>query len=183
MAPGVVILCDGTFEVSPAVSHRELCRAIDADWQVWGVSSLGAIRAHELRREGMRGFGDVHAMFQRFDDFADDEMCLLHCPEPPYFPVSEPLVNVRHALEQRGSALGLDDAAQQAVIVELRKLWFGDRSLSRIRAALLQAGGMAPLNADLMLQWLTSNRLKTLDLARLLAARPWVGAQALWETP
>ena len=178
-----MIVCDGTFEVSPAVSHRELCRAIDAGWQVWGVSSLGAIRAHELRHEGMRGFGDVHAMFERFDDFADDEMCLLHCPEPPYFPSASPSSTCAMHWNSAAARWAWTMPLSRPSIADLRSLWFGDRSLSRIRAALLQAGGMAPLNADLILQWLTSNRLKTLDLARLLATRPWVGAQALLETP
>jgi hypothetical protein len=182
-APGVMIVCDGTFQVTPAVSHRELCQAIDAGWQVWGVSSLGAIRAHELRHEGMRGFGDVHALFERLDDFADDEMCLLHCPEPPYFPVTEPLVNVRYALERRGPELGIDEASSQAVIDTLRDLWFGDRTVQRIRLALIQEGGMKPDNADLLLNWLNSHRLKTLDLARLLAMQPWLDTHALAETP
>src|SRR5207247_620593 len=36
-APGVAIVCDGIFLTEPAVSHAELCRALDAGWQVWGV--------------------------------------------------------------------------------------------------------------------------------------------------
>ena len=181
--PGVMIICDGIFHVAPAVSHRELCDAIDAGWQVWGVSSLGAIRAHELRHDGMRGFGEVFAMFERFDDFNDDEMCLLHCPEPPYFPVTEPLVNLRHALERRGRELGVSEASARAVIAALRALWFGDRTAGRIRAALLREGRMAPHDADLLLDWLTAHRLKTLDLAHLLATRPWCDRPARAETP
>lgn len=182
-APSILVVCDGVFQVTPAVSHRELCGAIDAGWQVWGLSSLGAIRAHELRHEGMLGFGDVHAMFERFDDFTDDEMCLLHCPEPPFFPVTEPLVNVRYALEQRGSELGVDSASAQAVIDTLHTLWFGYRTLPRIRMALVQQGGMEPKNVELLLGWLSSHRLKTLDLERLLATQPWLEMQELAETP
>ena len=121
-APAVVILCDGVFQNVPAVSHAELCRAIDAGWQVWGVSSLGAIRAFELRDEGMRGFGEVAAMFEQFEDFTDDEMCLLHYPEAPWFPVSEALVNVRYALHQRQRDLGISDEAAALLLGELRAL-------------------------------------------------------------
>jgi len=179
--PGVMIICDGVFQVSPAVSHRELCDAIDAGWQVWGVSSLGAIRAHELRHEGMRGFGGVYAMFERFEDFTDDEMCLLHCPEAPYFPVTEALVNLRHALDQRGLELGIDGGTASAVLGALRSLWFGDRTHERIRSVLLEKGRVAPEAADRLLSWLREHRLKTLDLERLLRARPWNGASV--ETP
>lgn len=181
--PGVMIICDGVFQVTPAVSHRELCDAIDGGWQVWGVSSLGAIRAHELRHEGMRGFGEVHAMFSRFDDFTDDEMCLLHCPEPPYFPVSEALVNLRHALAQRGPELGIDAAASAAVLGALRALWFGDRTPERIRSVLLEEGRVPAQAADQLLHWLSGHRLKTLDLERLLHARPWRDSEARVETP
>src|SRR5687767_11880075 len=64
-APGVLVLCDGTIQTQPAVSHAEICRALDSGWQVWGVSSIGAIRAFELRSEGMRGFGYVYEQFSR----------------------------------------------------------------------------------------------------------------------
>lgn len=181
--PGVMIICDGVFQVSPAVSHRELCDAIDAGWQVWGVSSLGAIRAHELRHEGMRGFGGVYAMFERFEDFTDDEMCLLHCPEAPYFPVTEALVNLRHALDQCGQELGIADSAATTALATLRALWFGDRTHERIRSVLLDEGRMAPEAVDRLLVWLTEHRLKTLDLAHLLRAQPWREREASAETP
>lgn len=171
--PGVIVVCDGIFQAEPAVSHAELCRAIDAGWQVWGVSSLGAIRAHELRHEGMRGFGYVYAQFERFDDFTDDEMCLLHFPEAPYFPVTEALVNLRYALECRQAALGIGEAAAARVLTELGRLWFGDRTLARVRSAMVDEAGIAEPVADALLDWLGRHRVKTLDLARLMAERPW----------
>jgi len=171
--PGVMILCDGVFQVAPAVSHAELCEAIDAGWQVWGVSSLGAIRAWELRHEGMRGFGEVYEMFERFDDFTDDEMCLLHFPEPPWFPVSEALVNVRHALARWGAELGIPPASAAAAIAALGALWFGERTPTRLRDLLLADPAVPPANVDELLARLTRHRVKTSDLERLLAARPW----------
>lgn len=171
--PGVLLICDGAFQNVPAVSHAELCAALDAGWQVWGVSSIGAIRAHEMRAEGMRGFGEVYAMFSRFDDFTDDELCLLHFPEEPWFPVSEALVNVRHALTCQGPALRIGMTSAQRLIDALRGLWFGDRTLERIRSLMLEAAGCSPMQADGLLSWLSAHRLKTLDLQKLLAQRPW----------
>lgn len=171
--PAVIVLCDGIFHDHPAVSHAELCQALDAGWQVWGVSSLGAIRAFELRDEGMRGFGYVRAQFDRHDDFTDDEMSLLYFPEPPYFPISEPLVNLRYALEERRSALGIETAAAKRALRSLRELWFGDRTLARMRQALIEDGRVAAATADALLAWLQANRAKTLDLIAVLEARPW----------
>jgi hypothetical protein len=176
-AAGTLIVCDGVFQSAAAVSHAELCLALDAGWQVWGVSSLGAIRAHEMREEGMRGFGEVFAMFARFDDFTDDELCLLHFPEPPWFPVTEALVNLRHALATHGPALGIGEAASQAVVQALRGLWFGDRTTDRIRALLSSTGGCTQAQADALLTWLASHRLKTLDLQTMLMQRPWAAAR------
>jgi len=171
--PGVLILCDGVFQIAPAVSHAELCRALDAGWQVWGVSSLGAIRAHELRTEGMRGFGYVHAQFDRYEDFNDDEMCLLHFPQAPYFQVTEALVNLRYALEEQSLPLGISTAAGQRLLVELRRLWFGERTDERMLSIMRGPAAMAEAPATALLQWLRQNRIKNLDLAALLAQRPW----------
>lgn len=169
-----MVLCDGVFGGEPAVSHAEICRALDVGWQVWGVSSMGAIRAWELRDEGMRGYGYVHAQFARFDDFTDDEMCLLHFPEAPYFPVSEPLVNLRFALEQRGPALGIPAASASLLIDALRGLWFGDRTEAAMRALMRSPAGIDSGAADALIEWLKAHRVKALDLVALMAERPWV---------
>jgi hypothetical protein len=172
--PGVAVVCDGVFQIAPAVSHAELCRALDAGWQVWGVSSIGAIRAHELRSEGMRGFGYVYAQFERFADFTDDEMCLLHFPEAPYFPVSEALVNLRYALDRRRVELGISEAVEATLISSLRALWFGDRTEQKIRSLMLEHAGISLASTEALLDGLRQHRVKTIDLAELMASQPWL---------
>jgi hypothetical protein len=171
--PGVIVVCDGVFQTAPAVSHAELCRAIDAGWKVWGVSSLGAIRAHELRGEGMHGYGWVYAQFGCHADFTDDELCLLHFPQEPWFPVSEPLVNLRYALAMQGPAVGLAPTAADQVVQAARRLWFGDRTEDRLRALLRDEGGLPAPAVAALWGWLTRHRVKTLDLAALMAQQPW----------
>jgi hypothetical protein len=108
--------------------------AIEAGWQVWGLSSMGAIRAAEMRSLGMRGFG---AVYQRFVDdprFRDDEVALLHEPSPPYRTFSEPLVHVRAGLEALGRE-GLAAADAERILAALYPLWFGDRTAARIHQA------------------------------------------------
>ena len=173
--PGVALVCDGVFQAGPAVSHAELVRAIDRGWQLWGVSSIGAIRAHELRFEGMRGWGYVHAQFSRYEDFRDDELCLLHLPEAPYTALTEALVNVRHALETEGLRLGITHAAQRCLVDELSAGWFGDRTPERLRELMLGPARMVPAAADALLRWLERHRVKTMDLQSLLVERPWQG--------
>jgi hypothetical protein len=172
--PGVLVICDGVFQCVPAVSHAELCAAIDAGWQVWGVSSIGAIRAFELRDEGMHGFGYVYEQLSRHEDFTDDEMCLLHFPEDPWFPLTEALVNLRHALDLRGTALGISADAGARALATLSRAWFGDRTPEFMQAALVDAGVPAP-DAQALLAWTAANRVKSLDLQRLMQIRPWLG--------
>lgn len=175
--PGVIVICDGVFQCEPAVSHAEIGRALDAGWQVWGCSSLGAIRAFELRGRGMRGYGWVHALFERVPDLADDELCLLHAPMEPWFPLGEPLVNLRHALECRGPALGVTPAAAARFIEAARELWFGERDEPRLRALMRRTLGLDEPRAAALWQWLSRHRVKTQDLARLMRRRPWRAGQ------
>ena len=58
--PGVLVVVDGVFNQSLAVGHAELRSAIAAGWQVFGLSSMGAVRAFEMRNLGMIGFGRVY---------------------------------------------------------------------------------------------------------------------------
>ncbi|MDP2008040.1 MAG: TfuA-like protein [Rubrivivax sp.] len=174
-AQRVLVLCDGVFQSAPAVSHAEICLALDRGWAVWGVSSLGAIRAHEMRAEGMRGWGWVYAQFARHADFTDDELCLLHLPEPPWLPLTEALVDVRHALARQGAALGIAPAARRVVVAELRKLWFGERSAERLHEILCGAAGVDAATAGRFLAGLALRRVKSLDLQSLLQRRPWAG--------
>lgn len=177
--PGrVLVLADGVFQTAPAVSHAELCLALDSGWQVWGVSSLGAIRAWEMRAEGMRGFGWVYRQFARHPDFTDDEMALVHAPEPLFLPLSEPLVNLRYALERRGRLLGIGTAPQAKLIEMLRACWFGDRTLELMIDLMVGPLRIPPAAVEDLLDWMLKHRIKTLDLDRLLVARPWRRAGA-----
>jgi hypothetical protein len=100
-------------------------------------------------------------------------MSLLYFPEPPYFPISEPLVSLRYALDERRSTFGIEVSAATRALRSIRDLWFGDRTLERMRQALIEDGRVDAAIADALLEWLQSNRAKTLDLVALLKARPW----------
>lgn len=133
--PGGLVLVDGLFHQRLAVGHAELRDALAAGWRVWGLSSMGAIRARELASLGMRGFGQVYAMYTASDrDVRDDEVVLLHAPAPTYEELSEPLVHLRHALASfaRRALLAAPDAEELAA--ELADSYFGDRTLARFAA-------------------------------------------------
>jgi hypothetical protein len=171
--PGVLALADGVFHQSLAVGHVELREAVHRGWQVWGLSSLGAIRACEMRHLGVRGYGAVYRQFVADDRFSDDEVALLHAPDPPYQAVSEPLIHIRIGLQALVNDGTIPPARRRALLNRLKKMWYGDRTLGFVKAALLEAD---PAAAPAIQDWLAGfpqYRVKSIDLQQFLAARPW----------
>src|SRR4051794_37877247 len=60
-----IVLIDGYFERMAAVWHKEILFAIERGIEVWGASSMGALRAAELAPFGMIGVGEIYQAFAR----------------------------------------------------------------------------------------------------------------------
>jgi hypothetical protein len=174
--PGVFVIVDGVFHDTLAVGHAEIREALKRGWIVWGLSSMGAIRAREMAHVGMRGYGAVYALFAADGDFQDDEVALLHEPTAPYRPVSEPLVHLRAAVAHL-IALGIvaeDDG--RAVIDDLKARWYGERTIRRTAQALRAAARGRSSEVERELRDFDRFRMKTIDLARFLEERPFASA-------
>lgn len=172
-----IVIIDGRFGDVKAVGHRELLAAIRRGWQVWGLSSMGAIRAAELHSYGMIGFGRVY--HHMLDTMApDDEVAVLHEPGPDYRPVTEALVDLREFLGYLQLEGVLTKSQVSQVIGELSCQWFGDRT-SRMLTDLCEgvAGPRASRCVRERLAELPRYRVKTMDLADFLEARPWMPSQ------
>lgn len=168
--PGVILLADGTFHSYPSVGHVELRNALDTGWQVWGLCSMGAIRAAEMYTLGVRGYG---AVFQKFIDdpeFSDDEVALIHGLEPPFLAVSEPLVHIRAYLSHLRATGALPSAQIEQVLVDFKNRWYGERTLPSL-AKHLEGIGYQGARTDM--RNFDRFRLKTRDLEAFLAEQPW----------
>jgi hypothetical protein len=171
--PGVMVIVDGVFHDKLAVGHAEIRDALQSGWQVWGLSSMGAIRAREMASLGMRGFGRVFERFTAEDDFQDDEVALLHEPTAPYRAVTEPLVHLRAAIDylvERGIVADTDGGA---VVADLKSRWFGERT---VRGTIEALSRRAPERGGAIRKELSDFHrfaLKTLDLERFLEEQPW----------
>jgi hypothetical protein len=172
--PGVICIVDGVFHDRLAVGHVEIRETLARGWRVWGLSSMGAIRAREMQSLGMCGFGRVYELFNGARDFQDDEVALLHEPTPPFRPSSEPLVHLRAALDHLVDRSLVSDKAASAVIQSLKKRWFGERTIAAMLADLRREGAaLAPIRIELL--DFARFRLKTIDLERFLECAPWRG--------
>jgi len=172
-APGVMALADGVFHLSLAVGHAELRDAVAGGWQVWGLSSLGAIRACEMRHLGMRGYGVVYRQFVADGGFSDDEVALLHAPDPPYQALSEPLIHIRIALQALVDHGAIAPAQRRALLNRLKKMWYGDRTLSFVKAALIDGDPRLLPAVDAWLARFQQYRVKSKDLQDFLRTRPF----------
>jgi hypothetical protein len=172
--PGRLAIVDGYFHLhNLSVGHAELREAVSAGWQVWGLSSMGALRAAEMHQLGVRGFGRVFEMYRDRPDLRDDEVALLHGPDEPYPEVTEPLIHIRVALPALVEAGGLDDSDAGAVLAELMGMWFGERSLARVRELVLARPSAVPATVDAWIAELPRHRIKVLDLVAFLRERPF----------
>jgi hypothetical protein len=172
--PGLVVIVDGVFHDTLAVGHAEIREALERGWQVWGLSSMGAIRAREMAHLGMRGYGAVYAQFAAEGDFQDDEVALLHEPTAPYHPVSEPLVHLRAAATQLASHGVVTEEGARAAIDGLKARWYGERTVRRLAHALRPAARDGTTVLDRELRDFDRFRTKAIDLARFLEERPFL---------
>lgn len=171
--PGVMAIVDGQFHQCLSVGHAEIRVALAQGWQVWGLSSMGAIRACEMRHMGMRGFGAVYEWFCRDDDFRDDEVALTHGEASPYIALSEPLIHIRVWLQELVKLRLLSAAQEKRLLKELMSMWFGERTLSRVRAMVLAVIPDRAREVDETLAGFDRFRLKSRDLADFLREQPW----------
>lgn len=142
--PGdVVAIIDGYFHQTRAVRHKEILDLLSRGVHVLGASSMGALRAAELDRFGMRGFGRVYAGYRDGLLEGDDEVTLLHSTrEEDYRPHSEPLVCMRATFAEAVRQGACDASTADRLIEVLAQRPFGRRSYG----ALLEAGAEAGLD-------------------------------------
>lgn len=131
-SPRQVILLDGEFGQSLAVSVTEVRALLFAGQPLSGASSMGALRAVECRTIGMTGSGWVYAQYLHGAIESDGDVALLYDPED-FTPVTVPLVNVRWLLAEQVRRGGLS-AAEAGTALDLAEgLNFRDRRHSVLR--------------------------------------------------
>jgi hypothetical protein len=175
LKPGVLVIVDGVFHDKLAVGHAEIRDAIDSGWEVWGLSSIGAIRAREMAPLGMHGFGRVFERFMGEEDFQDDEVALLHEGTAPYRAVTEPLVHLRAAIEHLVEQGIVAEADGAAVVADLKSRWFGERTVRWTIEALVGRARESAVAIGRELSDFQRFALKTSDLEQFLEEQPWLG--------
>jgi ribosomal protein S12 methylthiotransferase accessory factor len=130
ISPGTVVgIVDGVFAQTLAISPGEIREAIGNGIAVYGAASMGALRAAEVST--MVGVGRVYEMYRTGVIERDDEVAVLMNSET-HEPLTEPLVNVRFAVERlvRTGTLNRIDGA--AIIDACKSLHYTERTYRKI---------------------------------------------------
>jgi hypothetical protein len=149
LGPGdVAVILDGYYFQVPTLQHAEILEAVARGIHVVGASSLGALRAAELRGSGMVGLGTIFDAYARGALVGDDEVAVLHDAES-FRQLSIPLVDLRASL-----ALAIEDGrvsieCADFVLRALKPMWFGDRTAAALRR-LLDRSDHAPETSAVM---------------------------------
>lgn len=95
-----VVIVDGVFEQQPSITHKEILWLLSRGIKVVGISSMGALRAFELRKEGMLGFGWVYEQLLNNYVDGDDEVAVSYDPLEPYNSRTLAMINFRKTAQE-----------------------------------------------------------------------------------
>lgn len=126
-------IVDGEFFQSLSVSPKEIVSLLHRGVTVCGASSMGALRAAETWKLGTIGVGRVFTMFRDGVIDADDEVALVY-ERDTYRKLSDPLVNLRAALDLAASAGVIDEHEKTDLLLKMKSLYFPDRSHQALQA-------------------------------------------------
>nr|WP_250886755.1 TfuA-like protein [Bacillus sp. SM2101] len=127
--PKIIVLIDGAFLNTLTVSPREILNLLKQGIKVIGASSLGAIRATELRSFGMIGVGRVFEMYRDEIIIADDEVAMSMDPITGSA-MSEPLVHFRIIIEKAKEIGLLNVKDSEELFHKIQQLYFTERTLA-----------------------------------------------------
>ena len=91
--PDIIGIIDGVFHQNSAVGHREILNVIKKGIEVYGASSMGALRASELDSLGMHGIGYVYNQYATGKIVSDDDVAVMLDSET-LEALSVPLINM-----------------------------------------------------------------------------------------
>jgi TfuA protein len=134
-------IVDGEFYQSLAVSPKEILPLIERGIALYGASSMGALRAVELEPYGMIGVGRVFEAYRDGIVDAEDEVALVYDRET-YEPLSDPLINIRFALEDAANRGLITSSRAKEVLENVRKTWFPQRSFADVARLCQEIAGM-----------------------------------------
>lgn len=133
------VIIDGYYRDRLSVGHKEILWLMSQGVTVVGAASMGALRAAELERFGMRGVGTVFRMYSTGEIDGDDEVAVLHGPASiGYASSTAALVNIRYGCQAGATAHLISASAGERIVGAAKSLPFTHRTWDELQEALGQ---------------------------------------------
>jgi hypothetical protein len=132
--PDRILLIDGEFDQSFAVWHKELAFALSKEVKVYGAASMGALRAADLWRQGMIGWGKIFSWYKTGLTEDDSEVAVLYSLDPKgnYRSLSIPIVDIRGTFQRVAEKLEIGIDHQEALIGAAKAIHFTRRTHDKL---------------------------------------------------
>ncbi len=135
-----VLLVDGRFMDVAAVTHEELLEVLHRGATVVGAASIGALRAAELRYQGMIGCGTAYSAILSEVITDDSELAVLMCPYT-FSALTISLLDVRGILGlAHGAGVPMD--ALGDAFADARSMHFTERFSGRLGSLWARRGNL-----------------------------------------
>jgi hypothetical protein len=141
-----VVIIDGVLGPDSVLSLCEIRQALRRGVKVKGASSLGALRAHEARCDGMDGSGWVYQQYVGGRIDGTDEISVAYDPLS-LRPLTIPLVNVRFCLHRLVSQSVVSASEAENAMSALKSLPTEDRNGRAVLQRLVHVFGRDRLRA------------------------------------
>ncbi|MEM1244397.1 MAG: TfuA-like protein, partial [Pseudomonadota bacterium] len=166
LMPKIILIIDGHFEHCAAVWHKEILFALQQGIQVYGASSMGALRAAELQRFGMQGIGKIFNAYSSGELNDDDEVAVAHLSAQQHYQcLSEAMVDIRATIDSACKQEILSITTANLITDAAKKLFYPERTLTKACQFLLREKNSAP-QIENFLTWLAQDQFvsqKALD--------------------
>ena len=135
-----------------------------------GAASLGALRAVELEKFGMRGIGKIFQLYKSGKLNADDEVAVTFASEGDYQLQSEAMIDIRYNLYLAHKNRVISEKAKRALVKMAKEIYFPHRKYVYILEEAKNRYPMLESQIDSFGRYITSNRrsLKEIDAIKLV---------------
>lgn len=128
--PDIIGIIDGVFHQNSAVGHREILNVIKKGIEVYGASSMGALRASELDSLGMHGIGYVYNQYANGTIISDDDVAVMLDSET-LKPLSVPLINMNYIFTNAVNKNIITEDEKEELLKIAKKTYYPQRNYAQ----------------------------------------------------
>ena len=138
-SPGTIVLIDGLFNSTLAVTPAECRETLNAGWQLIGASSMGALRASELWPAGMIGIGDIFTLYRLGVLRSDADVAVALHPQT-FEEATASTVHIRAVLFHLEAHRNLSSSLARRLLLMARQIHWYDRDWNTLLTVWRQSG-------------------------------------------